>query len=71
MFDIIPFELERRIWRLRHESHWTVRRIARHLGLSTTTVYRYLHRNLIRSKQRLRCPRRRVRPMSLSGVYNA
>jgi hypothetical protein len=73
VLDILNNAFDNRIWRLRHESHWTIRRIARWLGVSAGTVctrLAYLERR--HGIRRARTPkRRRIRLASLSTVFNA
>jgi hypothetical protein len=72
--DLLNREQDVRLYRLRHRSHWTIRRIARWTGLSCGTVSRRLadieKRLGMRGKVRNKVPRRRVRPFSLSNVFN-
>lgn len=67
-------ELDERIWNLRHQSHWTIRRIARRVGVSIGTVCTRLawleRRHGIRRPTRTP-KRRRIRLTSLSTVFNA
>ncbi|HEY8749701.1 MAG TPA: hypothetical protein VIM11_17080 [Tepidisphaeraceae bacterium] len=76
MNDILNPELDARLWYLRHDCHWTIRRIARWLNLSTGTVSHRLNllqlqRQGYRHRRRPSPQKRKFRPISLSGVFNA
>ena len=70
MKDIFYSELENRVWRLRYNSNWPLRRIAKAAGVSISQV-----RNVLKwRKTRLvlgKGPKRtRVRFRSLSDCHN-
>jgi len=74
LHDIIPSYVEQRIWSLRYDSNWPLRRIAASMHMSITNVHRKLKRYgrpAIRQPRDKRMPQRTVRPVSLSTVYNA
>ena len=68
--DIFDEDLEHRVWRLRHNSEWTLRRIAKWCGISYGKVYYILKSRKTRLKLPLRVKRQRARIYSLSDCYD-
>jgi hypothetical protein len=73
VLDILNDELDERIWRLRHQCHWSIERIGRWVGLGRSTVSRRLFK--LERRHGIRRPRRvpkarTVRLTSLSSVFN-
>jgi IS30 family transposase len=73
--DLFDDEFDRRLWRLRHDNHWSIRRIARWLNLSTGTVSSRLNQLQLQQQGYRYSPRpnpkrRKFRPISLSGLFN-
>jgi AraC-like DNA-binding protein len=64
-------ERRRIAMQLRHASRWSLERIARHLEMSASGVYRLLSRASAQHPSRHpTLPRRRVRACSLSRAHN-
>ena len=67
---------QKQAWTLRQERGWTLERIGRKLGIGKAAVSRLLDRaaareGVITTARAPVLPVRTVRPISLSGVFNA
>jgi hypothetical protein len=71
--DILDSELENRVWRLRYNSDWTLRRIARHCGISlgkTHTILKSRKTRLVLGRAPKRTRLRDLPPSAFAGMYH-
>ena len=70
MKDIFYQDREDRIWRLRHEKYWPLRRIAKAAGVSISTVRNVLKRKKTRLYVPIKFKGKRARFSQLSCYSN-